>query len=104
MTTDARRRAERFMYYGNQIPRRPCPVCGLRFFTGVGVEEHVRLNHPTHQMEPLPCGGSAREHGLRLAARNNAHRRRCSVCGLESTPAALGMHQKASGHIGWAEA
>ena len=37
------RRAEAFHRYGNEVPSRTCPTCGQRLFTGVGLDEHVRL-------------------------------------------------------------
>lgn len=29
--------------------------------------------------------------------------RKCDVCGMESTPGAIGNHQKVSGHVGWTD-
>ena len=41
--------------------------------------------------------------GKAVAALNNSRRRRCDGCGMVTTPAALGAHQKHSGHTGWTE-
>ena len=42
-----------------------------------------------------------REHAQAGAAPLKAGYRRCEGCGLATTPAALAMHQKANGHVGW---
>jgi len=68
-----------------------CPVCGWRFFTFDGLDEHS-----------AEC--RTQENGRRIAALNNTRRRRCDQCSLVSTVAGLGIHQKATGHTGWTEA
>jgi hypothetical protein len=83
-----------------------CLTCGDSFFTQVGLAEHVRLGQH-NQTVRLWVGGvspALRENGLRVAQLNNSRRRRCDGCGLVSTPAAVGIHQKFTGHTGWAEA
>ena len=77
-----------------------CRVCGWRFFTNAGLREH----RDEGCRSPSPAQvASWSEAGRRVAALNNTHRRRCS-CGLESTASGLGIHQKATGHTGWASA
>lgn len=101
------------MAYGHDTPRKPCPTCGERFFTNTGLDEHIRLGQHTNRdlrirwvtgrFSPaaLPI---LQERGRTIAAQNNARRRSCCGCDLVTTPAALGMHQRASGHTGWTEA
>lgn len=95
-----------------QIPTKVCPRCDYRFFTQVGLDEHARVVHGvvdaaamTTTPLPLrvisPAGLLAMQAaGRRIAALNNARRRRCA-CGHESTPAGIGLHQKSTGHAGW---
>ncbi|WP_372734879.1 hypothetical protein [Nocardioides sp.] len=91
------------------IPKRPCPTgCGARFFTRVGVEEHVRLGCTTGS--PVHCRklpskaqtAARRATGLAVTARTNARRVQCA-CGKVSTPAGIGLHQHYSGHVGRTE-
>lgn len=37
----------------------------------------------------------------RVARQVNSRRRKCQECGMESHPAGIGKHQKASGHSGY---
>jgi hypothetical protein len=93
------------------VPTKVCTVCGDAFFTEVGLSEHIRLgNHGrfsrrwvTGAISPAHLA-SLQECGRRVAQLNNSRRRCCEGCGLTTTAAALGAHQKASGHTGWAEA
>jgi uncharacterized OB-fold protein len=105
------RRRKAFHRYGNETPSKTCPTCGDMFFTQVGLDEHVRLG--THRPRvtirwitgklPPAVFASRQETGRRVAALNNARRRRCDACGHVTTPAALGSHQRFTGHIGWTE-
>ena len=105
-------RSEVFMRNGHGLPRKPCPECGERFFTTVGLDEHIRVGvhgntnlvvrWSTGRLSPA-AAAARQEHGRQIAARNNARRRSCHGCGHVSTPAAIGSHQRASGHTGWTE-
>jgi len=77
---------------------RACSACGWRFFTTAGLYEHEQTHLPPKEVSP-----ALRDAGLKVAALNNARRRRCKECGYESTPAGVGTHQKAWGHVGWTE-
>lgn len=58
---------------------------------------------PGHVAKPKPLNQN--QLAVLAAGRNRAAtiRRRCSTCGLESTPAGVGTHQKATGHRGTEE-
>ncbi len=106
-TTPVRKRS--FVRGGQDTPQKECRACGDKFWTQVGLDEHVRLgNHGQTTRRWVtgtvsPAGlKSLRKRGLEISAENNARRRRCT-CGLVSTPAGLGLHQKSTGHVGWAE-
>ncbi|WP_205474446.1 hypothetical protein [Nocardioides sp. SYSU D00038] len=87
-----------------------CPTCGNGFFTQVGLDEHVRVGKHdrlsrrwvTGRVSPAGLLG-LQERGRQVAQLNNSRRRRCVNCGVVSTPAGIGAHQKASGHGGWTE-
>lgn len=91
-----------------------CPAgCGARFFTNVGLSEHVRVGCGNGHGSPVtvrrswrltPAGRRAlHERGLAVTALNNARRVRCDQCGRETTPPALANHQRATGHTGKTE-
>ncbi len=79
-----------------------CRTCGWRFFTWDGLTEHEA---DCDSRPPSPAQVAAwKEAGQRIAATNNARRRGCADCGLVSSPAGIGIHQKATGHAGWTDA
>jgi hypothetical protein len=110
-TTEAWQHRQNFMHYGHEVARKKCPTCEARFFTQVGLDEHVRNGEHSNQNMSRrwreggsPAQVAARKQtGLRLALLNNARRRRCDECGMVSTPAALGMHLRATGHARWTD-
>jgi hypothetical protein len=93
-----------------QTPTKVCAICDDRFFTQVGLDEHLRLNQHNRTTRRWVTGkhspanlATLQVTGRRVAELNNARRRRCNGCGLVSTPAAVGIHQKVKGHIGLTE-
>ncbi len=97
------------MKQGYGMPRKPCPECGERFFTGVGLDERIRLGvhgntnlvirRAPKRSEPEPVVKVQP-----LAAPASGGRRACNDCDLVTLPAPLGTHQRFSGHVGWTEA
>lgn len=94
----------------NAVPTKVCRTCGDTFWTQVGLDAHVakgRHDRFTRRWATgtySPAGLAVAQRTARaLAAVTNARRRRCSGCGHVSTPAGIGAHQSASGHIGWTE-
>lgn len=92
------------------IPTKACPVCGDSFFTQIGLDAHVEGGvHSRYTRRWVtgrfsPAGLEVmRAAGRNVAALNNSRRRRCNECPLTTTPAALGAHQKSTGHIGYAD-
>ena len=77
---------------------RACSVCGWRFFTSAALYDHSLTCRP-----PKRISAALRQAGLRVAALNNSRRRQCNECGLTSTLAALGYHQKHAGHSGYTD-
>ena len=110
-SAQAEHRRAAFFTYGNEVPRRACPECGVRFFTAVGLEEHVRAgDHGTTVVRSWVTGGvspagliALQEAGRKVAALNNSRRRSCHGCGHVSTPSGIALHQQGSGHVGWTE-
>jgi hypothetical protein len=94
---------------GYGVADKICRDCGDAFYTNVGLAEHMRIGaHVPRVTRRWTTGvvspaGLARlqERGRQIAAENNARRRRCDTCGLVSTSAGIGTHQKFTGHIGW---
>lgn len=70
---------------------RACAHCGWRFFTTLGLAEHVR--DCAHRQ-------NLRERGLAVVALVNSRRVECAECGHISTPGGLSLHQKYRGHEG----
>lgn len=96
----------------NALPTHSCSRCTDRFFTRVGLDEHIRLGqHNTQGYTGRWATGCYSPEGLavqqakgrKLAAQNNARRVRCDGCGHESTPAGVGIHQHYTGHTGRTE-
>lgn len=95
----------------NSKPKNACPDCSDRFFTQVGLDEHVRLGvHDTQgfavrrvAQAPAPAPAPAQSWARGMAARNNARRFRCGECPLVSTPSGVAIHQKSTGHVGSTE-
>jgi hypothetical protein len=92
------------------MPTRRCTTCGDTFYTQVGLDEHVRLDRHNGQTRRWITGRVSpdgllrlQERGRQIAAQNNARRRMCKDCDRISTPAAIGLHQKNTGHVGWIE-
>lgn len=95
----------------SETPNKVCPRCSDRFFTQVGLDEHLRTGDHAHTTRRWVTGklsptglAALQERGRTIAAQNNARRRSCDTCGRVTTPAALGIHQRSTGHTGWAEA
>jgi hypothetical protein len=91
-------------------PSKVCRLCGDSFWTQVGLDEHVRVGQHNRMRRRWVTGSVSpaalvvlQQRGREIAAENNARRRRCGGCDLTSTPSGLGLHQKATGHTGWAE-
>lgn len=94
-------------------PKKPCAKCGAKFFTNVGLDEHVRLGCSNATGSPVtvrrrwwitPAGQAIlRERGRKVTALNNSRRVRCTECGRVSTPSGIGSHQRATNHVGKAE-
>lgn len=90
----------------NHIPRRICPTCGARFFTGVGLDEHTRLGCVggggpvviVRRGYSPETRATWAENGRAVAALNNSRREACPTCGKSSTPSGLALHRRASGH------
>lgn len=92
------------------MPTHLCTVCGDTFYTRVGLAEHVRIGTHSRYTRRWVTGFFSpvalpvlQEVGRRIAAQNNARRRRCNECGHTTTPGPLALHQNASGHTGWTD-
>lgn len=94
-------------------PDKLCGTCGAVFFTAVGLNEHARLGCGNGHGSPvtvrrlwrLSAAGreALAERGRQVTALNNSRRVRCAECEKVSTPAAIGVHQKYTGHTGRTE-
>lgn len=94
----------------NAVPTKVCRTCGDAFWTQVGLDAHTAEGKHDRYTRRWVTGvyspaalAVAQRNARALAAVTNARRRRCSDCGHVSTPAGIGAHQSASGHVGWTE-
>lgn len=113
MTTTVR---QRWASAAEALPDKACTGCGATFYTRVGLAQHATLGCFSDQRPSqavvvrrrrkpyvlTPGGRAALQAGARkTAAKVIRMRRRCAECDLESHPAGISSHQRASGHTGW---
>lgn len=81
---------------------RICDECGLRTSRSTLSSHQKSTGHVGYTDVP---GDLAKRNAaeMRESRKTGRHHRICDECRLKTTPAGLGMHQKASGHIGYME-